>query len=179
MAAAKIGVSDLDAVAVGVGPGSFTGLRVGLMSAKTICHLSGCRLIGLDSLWVVASAVRERGATVLAVADAQQANWYAARFNIDESGRAIATAAPAIRPRREVLGSLDGDLVLTGPGLARLSEEERVAHARFLAEKSLWNPTPDALYRCALDSWNRQAFADPFLLEPNYVRLSAAEERSR
>src|SRR5262245_62607793 len=50
---AGVSVGDLEAIAVGLGPGSYTGLRVGVTAAKTLAYVTGVALLGLDSLHAI------------------------------------------------------------------------------------------------------------------------------
>ena len=54
LARGRLACRDIDVIAVGVGPGSYTGLRVGLMAAKTLAYATGASLLGLDSLEAIA-----------------------------------------------------------------------------------------------------------------------------
>ena len=84
---ARAGVSprDLDAVAVGAGPGSFTGLRIGMATAKGIAFAAGIPLWAVSSLAALALGAVRRGATgpVLAVLDARRGELYAGLFAPD------------------------------------------------------------------------------------------------
>ncbi len=63
---------DLSAVIVGRGPGSYTGLRVGVMSAKTLAFATGCALLGIDTFAAIARQSPEECARVDVIADAQK-----------------------------------------------------------------------------------------------------------
>lgn len=85
---AGIGVRDINDVVVGVGPGPFTGLRVGIVTAHTIATLSGVTARGVCSLDVIArQAVEEgvvpEGSEFLAVLDARRKELYWARYAAD------------------------------------------------------------------------------------------------
>jgi len=90
---------DLDGFAVAVGPGSFTGLRVGLATVQGLALATGRLVAGLSSLDVLASSARDEGATVVALMDAFRGEVFAAAY---ERGRGL-------RGTR-VVGTLDGVL---------------------------------------------------------------------
>lgn len=76
---------DLDAVSVSIGPGSYTGLRVGLSTAKAICFVAGCRLLTVSTLESIAHAAMamDSGATdyYAAVLDARRMDAYLGVFD--------------------------------------------------------------------------------------------------
>src|SRR5262245_37871016 len=71
---------DLQAVIVSLGPGSYTGLRVGLMSAKTLAYATGCALIGVETFRAIARQTPPEVLDVDVLADAQQDKVYWQRF---------------------------------------------------------------------------------------------------
>ncbi len=77
---AGIGVEELDAVAVSVGPGSFTGLRVGLSVAKALAYARKMPVLGIPTLTVVAHAAPSDAEHIAAALDARKGELYAAVF---------------------------------------------------------------------------------------------------
>src|SRR5205823_5164828 len=71
---------DLSAVIVSRGPGSYTGLRVGVMSAKTLAYATGCALVGVDTFAAIALQAPAEAAVVDVIGDAQQDKLYVQRF---------------------------------------------------------------------------------------------------
>jgi tRNA threonylcarbamoyladenosine biosynthesis protein TsaB len=76
----------LDAVAVSGGPGSFTGLRVGLSVAKGLARATGARLVAVPTLEALARAAADRHGVVCSLLDARKAELYAACFELSASG---------------------------------------------------------------------------------------------
>lgn len=88
MAKARVGFGDLDAVAVTVGPGAFTGIRVGLAAARGISLAAGLPCLGVGTLEAVAAAVpaeQRSGGSVLAVIDTRRGDVFAQAFANDGS----------------------------------------------------------------------------------------------
>jgi tRNA threonylcarbamoyladenosine biosynthesis protein TsaB len=103
---ADIGFSDLDRIAVTVGPGSFTGLRVGISAARGIALASGKPAVGVTTLAVYAAPhiASEDGAQIVVAIDAKHGNVYGQVFG--NSGRTIlapqvAAVADVVRAARE------------------------------------------------------------------------------
>src|SRR5262245_58773974 len=78
-------VRELDAVIVSLGPGSYTGLRVGIMSAKMLAYASGCVVFGLPSFAAIARQAPPDALIIDVLADAQQQNLYVQRWSLGAS----------------------------------------------------------------------------------------------
>jgi tRNA threonylcarbamoyladenosine biosynthesis protein TsaB len=99
LADAGLGIEDLEAVAVSIGPGSFTGLRIGLALAKGLAFAGGLRLVGVPTLEALATVADPApGETVCAALDARKHEVYAALFAQDPSGPRRLTPDLALAP---------------------------------------------------------------------------------
>lgn len=118
MGEARIGYSDLDRIAVTIGPGSFTGVRVGLSTARALGLAAEKPVVGVSSLAVLAAAVpdeeRARHSTILAAIDTKRNDLYIQSF---ESKSGAPHAAPAAVPAAELADwSRDQDALVVGDG---------------------------------------------------------------
>lgn len=117
----RCGLADLDLVAVGCGPGSFTGLRIGLATAQGLHLARGVRAVGVCSLRALAApAVAAHGQPVVAVLDAFRGEVYVAVYapgdGVPEEIVPPFSAAPAEAIAR-VLGQTQGPVVCVGDGV--------------------------------------------------------------
>ena len=167
---------DLNGVIVGRGPGSYTGLRVGVMSAKTLAYAVGCALIGVETFAVVAAQTPAGADRVDVLADAQQEKVYVQSFG-REGGGWRALAALAVRPFADWLAGRASDAWVSGPGLHRWAA--KLPAGVPVVDAALWDPQPESLLRLGLARYTAGERDDPFGLEPLYLRPSSAEEQHR
>jgi len=166
--------TDLDGVAVGLGPGSYTGLRIGVTAAKTLAYATGARLLPLDSMELIARNAPMEVERITVVADAQRHDLYVADFRRDRPGSALVRSGPTRFETREGwLASLREGMLALGPGLERLT----TPLPSFLApaDPSWHQPRPEALIAAAVEAFESGVEAD-WSLEPLYLRRSSAED---
>ena len=109
---------DLDGVIVSRGPGSYTGLRVGIMSAKTLAYATGCGLFAVDTFAAIALQTPAPVSQVDVIADAQQDKIYVQAFARQADGETwLATNELAIIAFEEWDKLRDKSVLIAGPGL--------------------------------------------------------------
>lgn len=80
---ANISFSDLKAIAVSKGPGSYTGLRIGVSSAKGLCYALGIPLLAIDTLTILANQIQVEEGIIIPMIDARRMEVYSSVFNSD------------------------------------------------------------------------------------------------
>jgi tRNA threonylcarbamoyladenosine biosynthesis protein TsaB len=176
---ASLSVMDLRVVAVGLGPGSFTGLRIGLTAARTLAYAAGAQLIGLDSLEGWARTTPSRETRVFVVADAQRGDVYAADFIRDSQSEPLRPLITSrIEPLECWLQRLGREGVVIGPGLESPRIREAVPAEMQQAGDRSEPSRAVALLEMAKDLCAMGRSDDLWCLEPTYLRRSAAEEAS-
>jgi tRNA threonylcarbamoyladenosine biosynthesis protein TsaB len=163
---------DLDGVAVGRGPGSYTGLRVGIMSAKTLAYVTGCPLVALDTFAVIAAQSPPECRRIDVIADAQKEAVYAQSFaRADEGWQTMGELR--VVEFADWLASRDTAAWVGGPGLTRY--RERLPVDVSLSPAECWSPGLDALLSLASRRLDAAERDDVYTLEPLYLRASSAE----
>ena len=172
-----LSTGDLRSIAVGLGPGSFTGLRIGLTAAKVLAHVGGLPLIGLDSLEAIARNAPDDETRIRVVVDAQRGDVFAADFRRERAGFPLRVERPTGLERLADWAerSTPEDLIL-GPALDRLATTWPVG-AR-LGSPEIGLPNGMTLASLAIEVAETGRRDDPSTLEPVYFRKSAAEEKA-
>lgn len=176
LAAAGLRPADLGAIAVGLGPGSFTGTRIGVAAAKALAYALAIPLVGFDSLEALAQDAPIEALQVSAIADAQRGELFVADFaRASAAAPLLRTGATRIEPASSWLASLPPGRFVLGPGLERI----RAALPPSALAAGPDADLPDlrrllAFARLLLDAGHR---SDPWFLEPIYLRRAAAEEK--
>lgn len=162
----SLGSKDLESVAVSSGPGSYTGLRIGVSTAKGIAHAHGLALMAFDSLHVQAFAAAATGNwdAVIAVMDARRDEVYTASFVPQESQFEIADETRAL-----ILESNMHAAALF-PVLARTKKLNRVCIIGDAAEKT---------HRLLADQLNDCTFVSDFPQAKHMHQLSLSAIRSK
>ncbi|MGE3820746.1 MAG: tRNA (adenosine(37)-N6)-threonylcarbamoyltransferase complex dimerization subunit type 1 TsaB [Isosphaeraceae bacterium] len=179
LASIGMAVADLDGFVVGLGPGSYTGLRVGVMAVKTLAFALGKGLAGLDSLELIARNAPDDVLRVSVIADAQRGDLYAADFTRPEVGAALVRSEPTrVVPLTRWSAELrEGSLVL-GPGAATNRGQASIPnHATLLDDPGAHAPDSRRLAELAVEVWASGRREDLWFVEPVYLRRSAAEDQ--
>ncbi len=141
---------DVQTVAVGVGPGSFTGLRLGVMTAKAFAYATGAQVLGISTPEAIARNCADGPARVAVAIDAQRGEVYCGRYRLLASGEVEREVDVAIQSADEWLASLDEQVLATGPALVKLGERAARRRASRRATNGCRMPSPsDAWLHCA------------------------------
>lgn len=172
---AGISKEDITAVASAVGPGSFTGLRIGLATAKTIARIWNVPLIGVDTTEALAWNMAGSQAYILPLLDAQRGNVYAALYRAFDT---VEETVPIhVAPIDTVIAAASAH---EGPVIA-LGESADVYKEKLQAAGISIAPAHNRICRAgsvamaAAAKLLRGEIADPMTVVPNYIRRSEAE----
>ncbi len=174
---ARIELRDVVVVAVDTGPGLFTGLRVGIATAKAIAQALRVPMVGLSSLDLLAFAVRHADRLVAAVIDAKRGEVFRALYR-PVPGGVQQVAGPLICSPGELaaeLMALGEGCLLVGDGAVRYAEMFDDARGVEAGQVGLAYPSAAALVELAHPRAIREEFVQPSELQPMYLRKSDAE----
>ncbi len=158
----------LDGVACASGPGSFTGLRISLATAKGLCFAVGCPIVCVPTLQALAA--RAPDGRVCATLDAHKQEVYAAIYRVT-AGLPSLEAGEWVLPPSAVAERLGAPLVIVGDGVLRYPE---IGAGHQLLDSD-GAPHPADLARLAAARLERGDFDDLATAGPRYVRASEAE----
>lgn len=174
----EVRLSSVGGIAVGLGPGLFTGMRVGVATAKTLAQVLSVPLVGLASLDVVAFSVRYSRRAICAVIDGKRGEVFHAFYRPVPGGVARETEFAVAAPDRLAaeLEARPEDILLVGNGalVYRRQLEEVGNHVEF-ASAAYSFPAATALVELAIPRLAREEFDRLYDVQPFYVRKSDAE----
>ncbi len=176
---------DITEVAVSLGPGSFTGLRIGLATAKGLCLSTGANLFGVPTLDVLAqNGLLSPTPVICPLMDARRGQLYTALYRNKGEGILERVSDYLVVKPQELHTHLPfrEKVLFLGPGLLNYRQSiSDIFNDRVLfAPEPFWYPRPLFCGLLAL-SRHEQGVSpdDPISLTPLYLRLSEAEEKKR
>jgi len=176
-AQAQVALKDISVVAVDVGPGLFTGLRVGISTAKALASTLRVPMIGVSSLDLLAFPVRWSDRHIVSVIDARRGEVFYSFY------RQVPGGVQRLSPHRvghpeelcSEIQAVGGEVLAVGDGSIRyrdaLAELTRVE----VGDGALAYPSPGSLVELAHARALREEFVQPWELEPIYLRKADAE----
>lgn len=183
---AGLTIDSLGAVAVSLGPGSFTGVRIGLTHAKMLAWTRSLPLIGVSALEALAAHQGEVEAPVCALIPARKGEVFAGVYRVkvkDELMSADTLLEPICVPVSQVLATIkrtdfmtgntaSGDIIFCGAGVDRHMDDIHAAFAGCAQIAPAWRryPSPVSVGLIALGRLSDGRHDDPAGLEPLYIR---------
>ena len=172
-------VTDLELVAVSQGPGSFTGLRVGVTVAKTLAYAVGAEVLGIDTLEVIArqsirSMNQSEPQSLWAIMDAHRQQLFCAKYERDAQGGCQLTQPPHVIGIDTWLEQVHAGDVVSGPPVEKL--RPRIHSQAILEDTANFAPRATTVGELAAKAFQQGRRDDLWGLIPKYLRQSAAEE---
>jgi tRNA threonylcarbamoyladenosine biosynthesis protein TsaB len=193
MKEADVGFSDIDLMAVGLGPGSFTALRIGVSTMKALSYAHDVPLVGISTLDILAGGVLtragdlvpgddpdapwrrmvEQNAKVAAVIDARREELYCAVYTPGEEDVMVRETPYRTITPGALLDGLEGPTILVGSGCSLFDEGEAAGHVIVSGEYR--HPDGGVCADMAREGYKAGRLSDDRDLVPLYVRRSDAE----
>lgn len=174
---ARVELREISVVAVDLGPGLYTGLRVGIAAAKAIAHALRVPMIGISSLDLLAWPLRHTDRELVAVIDARRGEVFHAHYRFTPGGLQR-LSEPEVDEPEDLAADLQAtnrDYLLVGDGALRYAEHFRELIQTEMAEQFLAYPNAASLVQLAHARALREEFVQPWELEPLYLRPPDAE----
>ena len=171
---AEVHLSDLDAIAVSKGPGSYTGLRIGVSAAKGLCYSLDKPLISISTLEALANAIKvERNAQIVSLLDARRMEVYSAVF--DHSYRQIREIKAEIINESSFSDYLTkGKVHFLGDGAEKCKELITHKNAIFLDR---YFPSSKEIAKLSYEKYKKSDIVDVAYFEPFYLKDFIANKK--
>lgn len=164
---AKLALKDIEAISLGKGPGSYTGLRIGASSAKGFCYGLNIPLIAINSLeTMIEPFLNADYDFVIPVIDARRMEVYSAVFDGKKGEMLIATEAKVL-DESSYQEYEDKKVLFVGDGAKKMKELLQLPNAEF--NESVY-PSAKYLVKKAVEKYTRQEFEDVAYFEPFYLK---------
>jgi tRNA threonylcarbamoyladenosine biosynthesis protein TsaB len=171
-----IDLSRIDAFAVASGPGSFTGLRIGLSTVKGLSYATGKPIVTVPTLEAFAWNFPYCMHPVCLMLDARRGEVYSALFRWQDERFIREIEEVSIAPEN-LLSMMNGDVLFAGEGVLvyRDNIEKAMGRRAWIAPADKMVPAPSNIALLGLKKAEQGEFTDPFDAVPFYIRRSEAE----
>jgi tRNA threonylcarbamoyladenosine biosynthesis protein TsaB len=164
---AEISLKDLDAVSLGKGPGSYTGLRIGASSAKGFCYGLKLPLIAINSLETMIEPFLGKGYEyIIPLIDARRMEVYCAAFD-GNSGQMLTETEAKILDENSFQEYAGKNVCFVGDGAKKATEIIHLPNATF--EENIF-PSAQYLIKKSVEKFNQKDFEDVAYFEPFYLK---------
>ncbi len=157
--------SDLDAVAVSQGPGSYTGLRIGVSAAKGLCFVLQIPLIAIDTLTILAMQKKIEKGLIIPMIDARRMEVYSAVFDVDF--QKIRAVEAQIIDENSFENHTD-NLYIIGDCQEKI--QSVLSKNNFIFDQSIQFPSSNEMALLGFEKYKNNDFVDVAYFEPYYLK---------
>ena len=162
---AKLNFQDLKAIAVSQGPGSYTGLRIGVSSAKGLCYALNLPLIAIDTLETLARNLKIEEGIIVPMIDARRMEIYTSFF--DKNFIKIKETEALIIDENS-FSEIEEKMYLVGDGAVKLKNV--LTSDKFIYHDEILYPSAKEMSQLAFDKYKKSDFVDVAYFEPFYLK---------
>lgn len=173
----SLGWQQIDAIAISLGPGSFTGLRIGLSTAKGLSMASSKKMLGVGTLDGLAAQMFDVPKLICPVLDARKKEIYCGLYRCNEEGIPQRQGDNLVLKPEELCARVKEPVILLGDGITTYGDVfvKHLGDLVTMAPLGSYFPRASTIGILAVDKWQNREFLDPATAEPIYIRLSEAE----
>ena len=157
--------SDLNAIAVSQGPGSYTGLRIGVSSAKGFCYALNIPLIAVDTLQLLAKQIQIEDGIIISMIDARRMEVFTAFY--DKNQQQIRTTQAEIIDENSYQEILE-KMHLVGDGTEKF--KKILTHEKFVFHSEVIFPSAKEMSKLSFEKYKKSDFVDVAYFEPYYLK---------
>lgn len=169
-------LKDLDAIAVGKGPGSYTGLRIGVSAAKGLCFSSNKPLISISSLDILANSVKVKSGVIIPMIDARRMEVYSAVYNKNYK-KVREIEAQILDYTSFDIYLKKGNVCFVGDGVEKSKSVIKNKNVEFVSNMY---PSANNMASLSFDKYKISDFEDVAYFEPFYLKdFIVTQERKR
>lgn len=165
LAQAKISFSDLKAIAVSQGPGSYTGLRIGVSSVKGLCYALNLPMLAIDTLSLLASQITVEEGIVVPMIDARRLEVYSAFY--DKRGNQLRDIKAEIIDENSYQ-EISEKMHLVGDGALKL--KSILKDEKFIFHDEIVFPSANEMSKLSFEKYKKSDFVDVAYFEPFYLK---------
>ncbi|MBN2097747.1 MAG: tRNA (adenosine(37)-N6)-threonylcarbamoyltransferase complex dimerization subunit type 1 TsaB [Candidatus Omnitrophica bacterium] len=180
---AQVPLKKIDGFCIGRGPGSFTGLRIGITAVKGLAFVLRKPVVAIPSLDILAQAFRRIKPTaqqLCVIIDAKQNKVYSCLYRIDNN-RIKRSSRYLLLPLDELMRNLKGEVLFLGDAIKIY--RERIAKSKNIkasfAEEKFWYPRVAQAVSIACERFQKKRFDDANSLVPLYLYPQECQIKSR
>ena len=171
----KLTIKDIEAIAVGKGPGSYTGLRIGVSAAKGLCFANDIPLISINSLEILAQSITIDSGLIVPMIDARRLEVYAAIY--DKNHNTVRETKAEIIDSHSFLDELQNQKVyFLGDGAKKC--KEIILHENAVFAENVF-PSAKKMATISYHKFNNESAEDVAYFEPFYLKNFVATQEKK
>ena len=172
----KLKINDIDLFACTLGPGAFTGLRVGVSTLKGLLVATGKPAAGVSALAALALNVKEKTAVICSVMDAGRGQVYTACYSYNDKGLLNQICREKVVDPKEILSDLNQDIIFVGEGAIKYRDliRERAGRVKIASDLQQYIRA-SAVGILGREKFSRNELLNPATFIPVYLRAADAK----